>query len=406
MTIRILYLTREAFPSFRPDISTLFGKSLPAVGVCSDLVALAATDAVDAASWPAGEVFTRRATSKVGRLVARLRLAFDIFKLAGTKQYAAIQVRDRVFGALIGLIAARWHGLPFIYWMSLPFPEAWQDMGKSTAITIVSAGRQLRWRVQGSIAGWILYTLVLPRASHVFVQSDAMLSMLATRGINPKQMTPVPMGVDTACDLEQVIPSTDVRLEGKRVIVYLGALERIRHPEIMVTAMTMVTQRCPDAVLALVGDSQTAGERQWLQGEIDRLGLGASVFITGWLQPNVARGYLRSASVGLSPFPRSRVLEVASPTKVCEYLAYGVPVVANDQPDQAYLLRETAGGLCVPLTPEGFAAGILELLADPPRAKQMAFNGKRVIAALRGYEVIGTRLGTRYKELLPERVNP
>lgn len=399
--MRILYLTREASPSFRPDIATLFGRSLPAQGIHSDLVAMQGDGAP---LWPAGQVYCRTAKGKPGRLIARLRLAFDLFSLSRKQAYDAIQVRDRIVGAAIGLLVARWRGLPFFYWMSFPFCELWQDMGAGRASNSGSRWWRLLWHVRGRLAAWLLYRVVLPRATHIFVQSEAMRRMLAGYGLPFDAMTPVPMGVELPASPEAIRPADDPRLIGRRVIVYLGALERIRHPEIMLEAMASVIQRFPDALLVLVGDSQMKGEREWLEAEIVRLKLSGHAFITGWLQPEQAWRYVRSASMGLSPFPRTRVLEVASPTKVCEYLGYGIPVVANDQPDQAYLLGETGGGLCVPLSAEGFALGIEALLAEPERGRQMAADGRAAIGRLRAYDTIGEQLAARYRALLPRAV--
>lgn len=400
--MRILYLTRESSPSFRPDIATLFGRSLPAQGIHTDLVAV---QGEGTGHWPAGQAFLRPAKGKLGRLTARLRLAFDLFSLSGRQAYDAIQVRDRILGAAIGLAVARWRGLPFFYWMSLPFPEAWQDMGAGRASNSGSRLQRLAWQLRGRAAAWLLYRVVLPRASHIFVQSEAMRRMLVGHGLPVEGMTPVPMGVELPASPEAICPADDPRLSGRQVIVYLGALERIRHPEIMLEAMAKVIQNVPEALLVLVGDSQTPGERQWLEAEIIRLKLSEHAFITGWLPPDQAWRYVRAACMGLSPFPRTRVLEVASPTKVCEYLGYGIPVIANDQPDQAFLLRETGGGLCVPLTADGFAQGILTLLADPLRSRQMAAQGRATIARLRGYDIIGEKLAGRYRTLLAPAVS-
>ena len=273
-------------------------------------------------------------------------------------------------------------------------------MGKSVATG--SWFSRIVWRIRGEVSAWVLYRLVLPRSQHVFVQSAAMREMLVKYGIPFERMTPVPMGVAIPQALEQIPPSDDSRLIGRRVIVYLGALERIRHPEIMIEAMALVIKKCPDALLMLVGDSENPGERSWLEGEIQRLGLSKFVIITGWLPSEQAWRYLRAANIGLSPFPRTRVLEVASPTKVCEYLAYGLPVIANDQPEQAFLLQETGGGLCVPMTAEGFANGIIELLMNPVQATQMAEKGRAKIAGLRSYDVLGAQLAHAYRKVLDQ----
>jgi glycosyltransferase involved in cell wall biosynthesis len=395
--VRILYLSREPHPSFRPDIATLFGRCLPQHGVASDMVALheGAED-----GWPAGRALTRRGSGKAGRLLARWRVALDLFRLARQPEYDAVQVRDRILGALIGLLAARRAGLPFFYWMSLPFPDAWQDLGRGTEANSASRLGRLRWQWRGNLAAFILYRIVLPRADHIFVQSAAMRTLLASKGLPAENMTPVPMGVALPDALDTIAPSDDPRLQGRKVLVYLGALERMRHPEVMIEAMVDIKRDHPDALLVLVGDSQNPGERAWLESEIDRLGVRQHALITGWMAPQQAWRYLRAATIGLSPFPRSRTLEVASPTKVCEYLAYGIPVVANDQPDQAALLEQTGGGLCVPLTAQGFAQGVCALLADPQRARAMARQGRARIGQLRSYDVLAQQLAAQYRRLL------
>lgn len=398
MTVRLLYLTRESHPSFRPDIATLFGQYLPRHGVQSDLVAL--DDGAAPSGWAAGAALLRRPRGRLRRLWARQALALDLYRHARRGRYDAIQVRDRIAGALLGLIVARLRGLPFFYWMSLPFPDAWLDLGAGAAANSASPLQRWAWRARGMVASVILYRLVLPRADHLFVQSDAMLAMLAAKGLPASRMTPVPMGVAIPESLDAVVASDDARLAGRRVIVYLGALERLRHPEVMIEAMVDVARRHPDALLVMVGDSQHPGERAWLEQEIVRHGLQGHALITGWMPAVQAWRYLRAAEIGLSPFPRSRILEVASPTKVCEYLAYGIPVVANDQPDQAALIAQTGGGLCVPLTPAGFAAGMLELLDDPARARAMAQAGRAAIAGLRSYDVLAAALAAQYRRLL------
>jgi glycosyltransferase involved in cell wall biosynthesis len=400
MTIRLLYLTREPHPSFRPDIATLFGQYLPRHGVCSDLVAL---QDGEQAAWAGGGAHTRKGKGKLGRIMTRMGLACSLFRLARGPQYQAIQVRDRIGGALIGLLAARWRGLPFFYWMSFPFAELWQDMGTGREAASGSRLSRLKWRVRGSLAAFILYRVVLPRADHVFVQSDAMAAMLARRGLDPDAMTPVPMGVAVPDHLDQVAPSDDPRLAGRKVVIYLGALERMRHPEVMVEAMAEVRRSEPQALLVLVGDSQTPGDRAWLEQQVRRCGVQDHVLITGWMAPADAWRYLRAATVGLSPIPCSRVLSLGTPTKVCEYLAYGLPVVANgDHPDQAALLEQTQGGLCVAPTAAGFAAGILELLADPQRASAMAAAGREAIRAARSYDVLAEALARQYGRLLAQ----
>ncbi|CAI8782396.1 Glycosyl transferase, group 1 family protein [Methylococcus capsulatus] len=397
MNIRLLYLTREPFPTFRVDVATLFGRYLPRFGVYSDIVAVREGDGGECA-WEAGRAFTRLARGRGGRIRARLMLAPDLFRLVRA-DHAAVQVRDRIFGALLGLWAARLRGKPFYYWMSFPFPDYWLERGSPDPSGLAGPGRRLLFRLRGRLSSWLLYRLVLPAADHVFVQSDAMRTMLESHGLPAARMTPVPMGATIPERIEDIPPVDDPRLAGRRVVVYLGALERARRSEVMIEAMAAVRKEFPQALLVFVGDAEDPGERLWFDALVRELGLQDHVLFTGWLPAEQARRYLRTAEIGLSPCARTPSLEVASPTKVIEYMAWGVPVVANDLPDQAYLIGETGGGLCVPLTPEGFAAGILQLLRDPAAARRMGEAGRRAIPGLRSYEVIARSLAEKYRQL-------
>ncbi|QXP93973.1 glycosyltransferase family 4 protein [Methylococcus capsulatus] len=397
MNIRLLYLTREPFPTFRVDVATLFGRYLPRFGVYSDIVAVREGDGGECA-WEAGRAFTRLARGRGGRIRARLMLALDLFRLVRA-DHAAVQVRDRIFGALLGLWAARLRGKPFYYWMSFPFPDYWLERGSPDPSGLAGPGRRLLFRLRGRLSSWLLYRLVLPAADHVFVQSDAMRTMLESHGLPAARMTPVPMGATIPERIEDIPPVDDPRLAGRRVVVYLGALERARRSEVMIEAMAAVRKEFPQAFLVFVGDAEDPGERLWFDALVRELGLQDHVLFTGWLPAEQARRYLRTAEIGLSPCARTPSLEVASPTKVIEYMAWGVPVVANDLPDQAYLIGETGGGLCVPLTPEGFAAGILQLLRDPAAARRMGEAGRRAIPGLRSYEVIARSLAEKYRQL-------
>jgi glycosyltransferase involved in cell wall biosynthesis len=103
--------------------------------------------------------------------------------------------------------------------------------------------------------------------------------------------------------------------------------------------------------------------------------------------------------MGLSPFPRGDLFDSASPTKAIEYLALGLPVVCNDQPDQMRVAQESGGGICVDLTSEGFASGILHLLENPERARAMSAAGKNWVEENRNYRRLAAPVATALASL-------
>ena len=199
----MLYSTRENYPSFRVDLTELFSAGLALKGHHIDWhmqsaqpsksrnLRLNETEQVFLGPTVAG----KRPWHKILRLVAALCHDTALLRLSGDKDYDFIQVRDKMFGGLVGAIAARVRHIPFFYWMSFPYPEADIYRAADRQMDFSSATRWF-YRVRGILTGWLLYKVVLPRADHVFVQSDRMSQDVAARGIRPDCMSAVPMGIN------------------------------------------------------------------------------------------------------------------------------------------------------------------------------------------------------------------
>jgi glycosyltransferase involved in cell wall biosynthesis len=116
------------------------------------------------------------------------------------------------------------------------------------------------------------------------------------------------------------------------------------------------------------------------------LGLLDSVEITGVLPRRVALERIKEADVCISPFRPSPALDVASPTKLVEYMALGLPVVANSHPDQTHVLRQSRSGVCVPWGAGYFARGIHWIARrTDEELERMSYRGRDWVSANRSY---------------------
>lgn len=395
--MRLLFLTAESCPTFRPDVQVLFGKYLPRHGVLSDVVAGRTPEAAAGAGWGGGEAFLCDIRCGPARRHVR-ELAHGARILLGRAHrgdYHAVQVRDLPVLAAIGLVVARARRLPFFYWMSFPIPEWYITLARERGLS-AGWGRFLYPWMSGRVGHFLLYRFVLRRADHVFVQSERMKEELARRGIPPSRMTPVPMGVDfEEVRLDAIPPVADPRLAGRRVLAYLGTLDRPRRIEVLFRMLALLRRRVPEALLVLVGDTTDDVHRDWLHRQADAAGVADAVLWVGWLPTLEAWRWVRAAEVALSPIPRGELLDVGSPTKVPEYLALGVPVLGNDNPDQAQVIRESGAGTCVPYTPEAFAdAAAAMLSAGADEAARRA--GREYVDAHRSYRRIAESVAEVY----------
>ena len=101
---------------------------------------------------------------------------------------------------------------------------------------------------------------------------------------------------------------------------------------------------------------------------------------------------LRGGTVGLSLLTDDPNYRVSMPSKVIEYLAHGLPVVATPLPTVVALLEEEGGGLLVPFDDvEATVAAVQRILADPDLFAALSAQGRQA-AMRRTWEVEGARL--------------
>jgi len=412
--LSIACIVRDPLPPTRADVLTLFGAEMPRYGVHTELVGQGGTPAggdAGQSAWPGGAMHVvgslhSRFASVCSPLWDLIGLWRALARLPGRRP-DCLQVRDKIASGVLGRAMAALLRVPFIYWMSFPIVEGFEVRRDDIARRARGPAGRLGWAVhalRARASRLALYGLVLPGARHIFVQSEAMADWLAAKGYARARMTAVPMGVDAALfDRARVAPAIDARLDGRRVVLYLGRIARSRQSDFLLDVAEELRKACPAILLVIAGDAPSGGEMAWMRREIAARGLHHHVLLTGWLPQRAALGYAVRAEVGLSPIPRGTLFDVSSPTKLVEYLALGIPSVANDIPDQRLVIEQSGAGLCVPMEARPFAAAALRLLTDPEQARRFAERGPAWVKTHRTYAILGRDVALTYKKILTER---
>lgn len=405
MPLKILQFVPESLPTFRADVAVLFGKYLPRHGVECDIVGMPSADAPAAQPQPQpaqGFRSVRSGRFRHNRIARELAFQWTCMRalLAATRANCdAIQVRDMVPTGLMALLVARLKGIPFYYWVSFLISEGRIERARSS----LAQRRTLRARLvlcKGLVERWLLYRVVLPRADHVFVQSDAMLELMRGHGIAAQRMSAVPMGVDTeVLGQQSIVACRPAGWENVPLLGYLGTLDQSRQLERLLDALLIVRQQVPDACLLLIGASDTPSDVDELLAYARRAGLDDAVRVTGWLPSSQAWPLLAGTDAALSYFPRGTIGDVCSPTKLLEYLALCLPAVGNDNPDQVRVLSDSQAGWLTASTPAAMAMAMTAILRDVPAARARAQAGAPYIEAQRSYRVLSAELAQRYRSL-------
>jgi glycosyltransferase involved in cell wall biosynthesis len=398
--LSILCILRDPLPPRRADVLTLFGVELPRHGIRTALVGQAAFASTSAstpgrADWPGGALhLAGRFGGAVNSMLAPFLDGLGLLRAWRLARPDCLQVRDKVVIAVLARLFSALLRIPLVYWMSFPIVEGYAARVQGGHVRGVYV-RWLHWLRAWSTRA-LLYRVVLPGASLVFVQSAAMADALAARGLPRARLVDVPMGVDLALFLA-VVPATDPRLDGRTVIVYLGSVARARASAFLLDLAAAFDR--PGMLLVIAGDAPSPDEAAWFRAELARRELGDRILFTGWLAHATALGYAARAHVAIAPIPRGALFDVSSPTKLVEYLALGIPAVASDIPDQRFVLEQSGAGHCVPMTVPDFHGAIINLLDDPDRCAR-GVRGQAWVRAHRGYDVIGRQVAAHYRRLL------
>jgi glycosyltransferase involved in cell wall biosynthesis len=296
------------------------------------------------------------------------------------RDYDLVIVSDKFLFGAISVLIARWRRVPFIFWLTFPYPEL--DIYGAKVRT---ARYPAIARIRGMISGAVLYRWILPRSAWVFVQSSRMAKDVATHGVDPSKMSPILTGFGLK-DISFARPQAHT---GTRTIAYLGTLSADRRLEVLIDALAELRKLSLDVRLLLIGHADRDRDRRLLEERARSLGVAESLEITGFMPQREALQRLAGADVALSPIVRSPIYDVGSPTKLIEYLALGVPVVANDHPEQREILNQSRAGVCVPWGGRYFARGIRWLLARPQaEILEMSQRGRHWVETHRTYKVI------------------
>lgn len=401
--VRILQLVPEPLPTFRADVATLFGKYLPRHGIECHLVGKGSVAPADNQGFASAR--RARAGARWKSELSFLWLCLRALLGANRRTHDAVQVRDMVSIGLMALLITRMKGLPMVYWLSYLMSEGRIERAQADLV------RQRGWRslrarlvlAKGRLERWLLYRVVLPRADHVFVQSEAMARLVAQRGIPADRISAVPMGVDM-----ETVAQADARpaakvwpaWSGRPVVAYLGTLDRARCLERVLDALLLLRKELPQASLLLIGSAPRQEDVAYLLDAARERGLADAVQVTGWLPSAQAWEYLLGTQAAVSYVPRGALYDVSSPTKLLEYLALGMPCVGNDIPDQEAVLAASGAGWLAASTPQAMAEALLAILRDPQAARARAAAGPAYIEAARSYRVLGAAVAERYQALV------
>lgn len=213
-------------------------------------------------------------------------------------------------------------------------------------------------------------------------------------------VTVIPNGVPS--DLQQAVDELDSapflerspRLDGKRVILFLGRLAANKGLDLLARSFVDITKQFDDAALLIVGpnegDTQARATRLLTEaGVIDR------VTFTGALAGNDKLAALACADVFVLPSHAEGFSNA-----VLEALAAGLPVVISEHcnfPEVA----ECGAGFIVRNDVREIGDAVSTLLGDERRREEAGRNGRRLVAERYTWSTVADEFADLYGSIAP-----
>lgn len=205
-------------------------------------------------------------------------------------------------------------------------------------------------------------------ADAIVCPSGVTRAFLASLGVPRERIVVIPNGVDTRLFTPQPVRPA----AGVPSLLYIGTLADWQGLNLLLQALPMIVSEIP-VKLRIVGRGR-GRQRKDLLKQIGRLGLEEHVALEPAVPHHEMPALVAQADVCLAPLAYNdrNVTQGCCPLKVIEYMACARPIVASDLPVVRELVREDVDALlCAPDDPADLARGVLALLRDPERARQL-----------------------------------
>jgi len=191
----------------------------------------------------------------------------------------------------------------------------------------------------------------------------------------------VPNGVDFA----RFHAADLLRQEHPPTLVYAGSLDARWGVDLPIRAMPLLRRQIPNIRLLVIGRGPAEQELRQLASSLE---LGDCVCFEGFVPHEDLPDLLAQGDIGIATSRPNAFRQYASPLKIVEYMAAGLPVVCSGGGEAEQMVEESKAGKNIPFEPEAFAETVKSLWATPSILSS-AREAAMAYAQSRSWEQVG-----------------
>jgi len=268
-------------------------------------------------------------------------------------------------GCLIGVLARKIWRLPHVYDMHSSLPEQFTNFEYTKSRFVVKV---FTWLERLTLRNADLVITICPHLSDVVrsVVPDKEPLLIENTYTDQEKVS---------CEAEKAAKIRgDLGVGDAPMVLYAGTFEAYQGLDILVEAAAKVLEKRPDVHFVLVGGNP--GQVEEVRRLVEKRDIQGHIHFTGNLPPEEIPCYIEACTLLVSV----RKQGVNTPLKIYSYMKSGRPIVATRHMTHTQVLDDETAFL-TGLTPEEFAAGILEALDNPEAARRRAERAREVAEA-------------------------
>jgi glycosyltransferase involved in cell wall biosynthesis len=227
-----------------------------------------------------------------------------------------------------------------------------------------------------SVAFWFLLLvekLSCACASHVIISNHLWHKKLTTRSVAAEKCTAIINYPDPEIFSPKIAQSNG---HSEFVMCYPGTLNWHQGVDLAVGAMALLRERAPNLRFLIMGDGP---DREKLEAMVKQQGLGARVALAEMIPLEEVAATMANVDLGVVPKRGNSFGNEAFSTKIMEFMAMGVPVLASNTRIDRWYFDGGQVQFFESGNVEDLAAKIMELMTDSANRSALRARGMKFI---------------------------
>ena len=215
--------------------------------------------------------------------------------------------------------------------------------------------------------------LSIAYSDHVIISNHLWRDKLIRRSVRSEKCTVIINYPDTSIFFRR--PRT-AAVNRNFVLCYPGTLNRHQGVDLAIAAVALLREKVPNIKLLVIGDGPDRGK---LKTAVKEQNLEDYVSISGFVPIEQVAESMANVDLGVVPKRKDSFGNQAFSTKIMEFMAMGVPVLASKTCIDNYYFSDRLVQFFEPGNVCDLAAKIMQMIQDPDRCDGLRANAAKFI---------------------------